>query len=212
LKESKPSKIAIQKIVSVAHCVEWEKNPRDVRKDDLQRLIVQIKRLGQYKPLIVFRRDADYVVIGGNMRLRALKKLGIEKVSVNIVKPKNDAQILEFALSDNDRVGFYIEDQLAELAKEFKDVIPMDDYKIDVGQVLKLSEVLGNFSPAEYIDVEEDEIEEHSQRKDDSRKNSSVMDRPLLSKGESDKHNPIPRKDLGHLMKCPKCHFEWVVE
>ena len=52
----------------------WDKNPRSIKTQDFVRLKKQIEKLGQYKPLIITN---DGVVLGGNMRLRAYKELGI---------------------------------------------------------------------------------------------------------------------------------------
>lgn len=52
--------------------IEWDKNPRYIKDEDFFRLKKQIARLGMYKPLFV---NSDGVVVGGNMRLRALRWL-----------------------------------------------------------------------------------------------------------------------------------------
>ena len=39
------------------------------------------------------------------MRLRAYMDLGIEDIWVSVVNPKDDNQMLAYALSDNDRAG-----------------------------------------------------------------------------------------------------------
>src|SRR3990167_9789722 len=91
---------------------EWDKNPRSITTDGFERLKKQIQKLGIYKPLII---TDDGTVIGGNMRLKALKELGIEEVWVYIVNAPTDDMKMAFAASDNDRSGFYDEDLLANL-------------------------------------------------------------------------------------------------
>lgn len=44
----------------------WDKNPRSISKKDFKRLLTQIKKLGQYKPLIITQ---DGLVLGGNIVL-----------------------------------------------------------------------------------------------------------------------------------------------
>src|SRR5581483_8163657 len=94
------------KLVEIKILKEYEKNPRNITEEGMDRLKKQIQKLGQYKPLIV---TPDGIILGGNMRYKALKELGIEKVWVSIVKPKDENQMLEYSFSDNDRAGFYDE-------------------------------------------------------------------------------------------------------
>ena len=82
----------------------WDKNPRSIREKDFERLKKQIKELGQYKPLLVL---ANGTVIGGNMRLRAYQDLQMtEDIWVSTVYPKDEEELLKYALSDNDRAKF----------------------------------------------------------------------------------------------------------
>ena len=101
--------------VPISKVIPWEKNPRGIKAKDFDRLKKQITKLGVYKPLLAYRENGHYVVLGGNMRIRALKELGLQEVDISIIKPKSEAQKIEYALSDNDRVGYYEEDALAEL-------------------------------------------------------------------------------------------------
>ena len=82
----------------------WDKNPRSITEDGLKRLKKQLLSLPQYKPLLV---TVDGVVIGGNMRLRAMKELAktsykkrFENVYISVIKPKSENQIMENALID----------------------------------------------------------------------------------------------------------------
>ena len=133
----------------------WEKNPRSITEKDFNRLKNQIKKLGQYKPLII---TADGEVIGGNMRLKAYQALGIQNVWVSTVTPKNEAEKLEYALSDNDRAGQYEEELLAQLILETPD-FSADDYRLDLGKLSTIKELLSKFSP----DPDEDDVPEIDQ-------------------------------------------------
>ena len=82
----------------------WDKNPRSIKDKDFQRLKKQIQKLGQYKPLIITQEG---VVLGGNMRLRAYRELGLKDIWVSIIDASTEEKKLEYALSDNDRAGFY---------------------------------------------------------------------------------------------------------
>lgn len=139
-----------KKFLKLSDLRNWDKNPRAIKKEDFERLKKQIKELGQYKPLLV---TPDGEVLGGNMRLRAYKELGIEDVWVSIVEPKTDADKVKYALSDNDRAGYYVEQDLAELIQEYGLEINLEDYKVDLGNALTLAELLNQFAP----DIKEDE-------------------------------------------------------
>lgn len=118
----------------------WEKNPRNITDRDFKRLKEQIK-LGQYKPLLV---TSDGIVLGGNMRLRAFQQLGVKDVWVSTVEfiPDDDKFLavvngetqttrkfnsieegmLEYSMSDNDRAGFYDNDNMANLVGQFPSI------------------------------------------------------------------------------------------
>ena len=116
----------------------WDKNPREITKEGVLRLRSQIKKLGQYKPLLITK---DGTVLGGNMRLRAYKELGIDKVWVSEVDADTEERMIEYALSDNDRAGYYLEDELIALVKDID--IDMDDFAVDLGEMMSLTELLG---------------------------------------------------------------------
>lgn len=131
----------------------WDKNPRAIRKDSLERLKRQIKAHGQFKPVIV---TADGEVLGGNMRLKAYEALGIADVWVSVVEPKDEAEKVGIALADNDRAGYYVEDDLAELLLTTEG-LKLEDYHLDFGKTLSASDFADRFQPTEEdeFDVEE---------------------------------------------------------
>lgn len=126
----------------------WSKNPKIVKKADYERLKAQIKLLTNYKPLIVYKDGQKYVVLGGNARLRALRELGHKEIEISIVKPKNEGQKLEYALSDNDRVGEYDDQALAEMLYKDKDQIKVEIFKIDVARPVPIENILTQFGPS----------------------------------------------------------------
>lgn len=134
----------------------WEHNPRNIRNDDLERLIEQITELGQYKPLIAYHdpKRGKWIVLGGNMRLIALRQLDFRDVWIAPVYPKNESEKLKIALSDNDRAGEYDEQQLAELVFKYRRHIDLKRYKIDLGRPITI-ESLGK----RYGDISTDKPE-----------------------------------------------------
>lgn len=129
---------------SIDKLKNWNRNPRSISEKDFERLKKQIKKLGTYKPLLV---NQDGVVLGGNMRLRALQDLGQSQVWVSIVEAKDQATMLEYALSDNDRAGEYDEEQLAELVTTTD--IDLELYKVDLGKVTSLEDIKDKYGPTE---------------------------------------------------------------
>jgi len=146
------------KRVPIEQVQNWEDNPRNIKTKDFERLKRQIKELGVYKPMIACPENGGYTILGGNMRLRALKELGIKEVEISIVHPKSEAEKIKYALSDNDRAGEYEEEKLAELVYPYIDEIELGDYKIDVGEPVNLQDVIEDYAPN--LDGSEDEVPE----------------------------------------------------
>jgi DNA (cytosine-5)-methyltransferase 1 len=136
--------LTLKQIRPITELRNWDKNPRGIKDKDFGRLKDQIKKLGQYKPLLI---TPDGEVLGGNMRLRAYRDLGISDVWVSVVEPKTEAEKLEYALSDNDRAGYYEDDKLAELISQYKDEIDLENYSVDLGKTTYLQDLLDQFSP-----------------------------------------------------------------
>lgn len=120
----------------ISRLKNWNKNPRSIKKDAFERLKKQIQKLGQYKPLLI---TPDGTVLGGNMRLRAYKDLGITDIWVSIVEPKTESEMMEYSLSDNDRAGFYDEDLLANIMPELE--LDMSMYAVDLEEPTLLSDL-----------------------------------------------------------------------
>ena len=144
------------KRVPIDQVKTWEENPRNIKTEDFERLKKQIKELGVYKPMIACPKNGGYTVLGGNMRLRALKELGIKEVDISIVHPKSKAEKIKYALSDNDRAGEYEEEKLAELVYPYMQDIDLEEFKIDLEEPAELKEVLKGYGPD--LDSNEDEM------------------------------------------------------
>ena len=120
----------------------WEQNPRSMTQEGLERLKAQIQKLGQYKPLLI---TEDGTVIGGNMRLRAYKELGISEAWVSVVSAPTEEEKIAYALSDNDRAGKYESDDLANLIGNFPKV-DWAGYTVDIEEPLKIADLMDKFS------------------------------------------------------------------
>lgn len=80
-------------------------NPRTIKSSQLTNLkksIMEFPEMLELRPLVI---DEDNVVIGGNMRLRALTELGMEEVPVTRVVGLTEDQKKEFVIKDNLNYG-----------------------------------------------------------------------------------------------------------
>lgn len=111
------------------------KNPRVIRDEKFQKLVNSIQEFPDMlnkRPLIVFTdTDGKYIVLGGNMRLKALKELKYKEIPVIIADEWSDEQKNEFLIKDN--VGFG-EWDWDILANEW-DAEKLDEWAIDVWQL-----------------------------------------------------------------------------
>lgn len=119
--------------VPISKVVPWDKNPRTVSPEDLARLRAQIEELGIYKPLVAYEDGDLYIVIGGNQRLTVYRERGDKEVEVSVVDVKTEARKVALSISDNDRAGYYNEDELAELIHRHKASLDLGMFKIDMG-------------------------------------------------------------------------------
>lgn len=106
------------------------KNPRIIKDDKFRKLCNSIKdfpKMMELRPIVV---DADGVVLGGNMRLKALKELGYKEIPDGWVKKADDLTKDEqrrFIIEDN--VGFG-EWDWADLTSEW-DVETLEAWGLD---------------------------------------------------------------------------------
>ena len=90
--------------VNISDIRENPNNPRLIKDDKFKKLVQSIKDFPQMlaiRPIVV---NADMTVLGGNMRLKACKEAGLEKVPVIMANDLTEAQQKEFIIKDN--VGF----------------------------------------------------------------------------------------------------------
>lgn len=148
--------------VPISQVENWEDNPKAIQAKDFERLKRQIKKFGLYKPLLVFKENGKYKVVGGNMRLLALKELGQTEVWITEVTFKSEVEKIELSLSDNDRAGYYQDDILAELILPYQSDLDLQDYKVDLEMPkIDLANVLDFFGPGGEMKIDEKEVDEN---------------------------------------------------
>lgn len=149
-------KIALTEMRSLESLSLWDKNPRSIKTERFTELKNRLNRLGQTKPL---RITEDGTVIGGNMRLRAMKELGWNEVWVSVSPAKTDKEIFDEALTDNEEFGYYEQEQVAELALELGlTELELQSYEISLGDPITLDSLIDKFAPEQ--EIEEDEVPE----------------------------------------------------
>jgi DNA modification methylase len=137
-------------IVNISEVKPNPKNPRIIKDGKFQKLVKSIQEFPDMlnkRPLIVFTDvDNKYVVLGGNMRLKALNELKYKEIPVIIADEWTEEQKAEFLIKDN--VGFG-EWDWDSLANEW-DVEKLDDWGLDLPVDL---------SVVEELEAEEDDYE-----------------------------------------------------
>lgn len=87
-------------------------NPRAIRKDQLEKLVKSLREFPEMleaRPIVV---NPDYVVLGGNMRLKAAVQAGLKEVPVYVAS-WDEAKNKEFIIKDNLAFGEWDWDMLA---------------------------------------------------------------------------------------------------
>ncbi len=93
------------KKMKIGDIVLNEHNPRDITEENytkLKKSIQEFPEMLETRPLVI---DEKNVVIGGNMRLRALKELGYTEIPVHQVTGWTEEQKKEFVIKDNVSFG-----------------------------------------------------------------------------------------------------------
>lgn len=138
----------------IERLVNWKKNPRVIDEAGKKRLKDQLLRLGQYKPVIITEEGSFGVALGGNMRLVAMRELVAEghaafkEVWVSIVEAPDDETKLKYALSDNDRAGRYVEEDLVAMARGMED-FRLDSFHVDVSETVGMDTLIDRYDMAD---------------------------------------------------------------
>jgi ParB-like chromosome segregation protein Spo0J len=117
--------------VKVSQLKKNPANPRQIKGDKLDKLKASIggfQKMMALRPLIV---DENNVVLVGNMRLAAIKALGLKEIPDEWVKKADDLtadEKAQFIITDNSSFGEYDWDAIAN---EWSDY-PLADWGLDV--------------------------------------------------------------------------------
>jgi DNA modification methylase len=119
-------------------------NPRIIKDDKFKKLVQSIKDLpemAEVRPIVV---NTDMVVLGGNMRLKAMREAGWKEVPIEVVDWDEDKQ-RQFIIKDNVSGGEWDWEMLANQW----DADELNEWGLD----------LPEFEQAQELEAEEDDFE-----------------------------------------------------
>lgn len=125
-----PKKKATTGIRSLASIRTNDQNPRVLKDARFRQLVKSLREFPQMldlRPIVV---DEDGVVLGGNMRLRALQEIGVTECPVTVAVGLTPEQRKEFIIKDNGSFGEWDWDALAN--GDWPDAATLNDWGIEV--------------------------------------------------------------------------------
>ena len=119
-------------IVDIKQVKSNPKNPRVIKDDKFKKLVKSIQEFPDMlnkRPLVCFTdTDGKYIVLGGNMRLKACNELKLTEIPIILADEWTEEQKNEFLIKDN--VGFG-EWDWDDLANEW-DAEKLEEWGLDV--------------------------------------------------------------------------------
>ena len=133
-----------------------QENPRFIKDFKFKKLVKSLKEFPEMlekRPIVV---DEDFMVLGGNMRLKACQEAGMNEIYIDQVKGWTDKQKQEFIIKDNASFGEWDWDLLAN---EW-DHNELNDWGVDIPILNEKLEVIKGDDPE--IEITEEILEEHN--------------------------------------------------
>jgi hypothetical protein len=141
-----------------------DKNPRYIRDEKFEKLIKSLTdfpKMLEYRPILV---NKDLVVLGGNMRLRAAKEIGLTKIPVVVCDELTEEEQRELIIKDNVGYGEWDWEMLAndwnkEELEDWGLDVRIDTFEgEEVDQEVKPSASDDNYSVYELIMLHENKL------------------------------------------------------
>jgi hypothetical protein len=146
-------------------------NPRIIKDDKFRKLVKSIQefpKMLEIRPIVV---NADMIVLGGNMRLKACKEAGLKEVPIIFADDLTEYEQKQFIIKDNVGFGEWDWDMLAnewepELLEDWGLEVwksdPVVDYSIldDENVEEELGDMAGGVRKALQIEFEPEHYEE----------------------------------------------------
>lgn len=133
------------KVVKLSEIKSNPNNPRIIKDDKFRKLVKSIQefpKMLEIRPVVV---NADMIVLGGNMRLKACKEAGLKEVPVIFAHDLTDEEQKQFIIKDNVGFGEWDWDMIAN---EW-DAEEVEEWGLDIPE----------FSIKEELEAEEDDYE-----------------------------------------------------
>lgn len=131
------------------------KNPRVIRDAKFQILKKSIEEdpeMTALREILVVEYGDKYVIIGGNMRFRAMQDLGIKEAPCKVIPADTDVEKLKaYTIKDNAGFGEWDWD---DLANEWGDE-PLSDWGVDVWEAEDINLDLNEAKPLKSLIAEE---------------------------------------------------------
>lgn len=115
-----------------------DSNPRVIKDRQMKRLVKSIQdfpEMTELRPIVI---DENNVILGGNMRYRAMQRLGYKQTEVVKVSGLSDEQKREFIIKDNVPFGDWDWDELAN----GWDVEKLNDWGLNFNSVGNIDDFL----------------------------------------------------------------------
>jgi len=133
------------KVVKLSEIKSNPNNPRIIKDDKFKKLVKSIQefpKMLEIRPVVV---NADMIVLGGNMRLKACKEAGLKEVPVIFAHDLTEEEQKQFIIKDNVGFGEWDWDMIAN---EW-DAEEVEEWGLDIPE----------FSIKEELEAEEDDYE-----------------------------------------------------
>lgn len=110
--------------------VKLDHNPRTIKKEDMEKLMASIKKFWvlEGRPFLLSNRTGELVIIGGNMRYEACKKLKIDEVPTHLIEGLSEEDEREIIIRDNVSNGEW---DMEMLANEWSDE-PLEEWGVEI--------------------------------------------------------------------------------
>jgi hypothetical protein len=116
------------------------KNPRFIKTERFEKLVKSLQdnpEMLSARELLVYQYENQFIVIGGNMRLRAAKELGYKELPCKILTDLTSEQIRAIVIKDNVSFG---SDDFESLSNEW-DSTELEEWGMEVPNFVNTLEI-----------------------------------------------------------------------
>ena len=104
-------------------------NPRKANRAHMERLVLSLRQFPEMMSIREIVVDENYVVLGGNMRVMAMREAGEDQCLAKIVSGLTEDQKKEFMIKDNAAFGEWDMEVLANIWSD----VPLNDWGVRIG-------------------------------------------------------------------------------